>query len=155
MKQSAAVIICFIISFLAKGQSLSPSVVASSGDVFKNSSGSLEWTLGEITTETYHKDFFLTQGFQQSFKTPETGTAIWVYPNPTPDQLKLRMFESGDYLVDFYNILGQKVLTTIIKVTAQLEIHQIDLKNLDAAVYILRIQNTTTGRLLTTKVDKL
>ena len=155
MKQNVAVLICFIISCLAKGQSLSPSVVTSSGDVFKNSDGTLEWTLGEIMTETYHNDIFLTQGFQQSFKTPETGTGIWVYPNPAPDHINLRMFESGDYLIDFYNIRGQKVFSKIIKVTGELQIQQIDIKNFEAAVYILRIQNTTTGRLLTTKIDKL
>ncbi|MEM1358204.1 MAG: T9SS type A sorting domain-containing protein [Bacteroidota bacterium] len=46
-------------------QSLTPEVVASAGETFSNGSLTLEWTLGEIMTETYTGDIILTQGFHQ------------------------------------------------------------------------------------------
>jgi len=47
-------------------QTLSPVVLASSGNYYENASVSLSWTLGEIATETYSSgNIILTQGFQQ------------------------------------------------------------------------------------------
>jgi len=57
---SLAIICC------AKSQSLSPSVIASSGGYSTGTSASLSWTLGEIATETISNGgYILTQGFQQ------------------------------------------------------------------------------------------
>jgi hypothetical protein len=50
----------------AQSQSLSPTIIASSGGYFTGTGASLSWTLGEIATETFNNgSFILTQGFQQ------------------------------------------------------------------------------------------
>ena len=50
----------------AKGQSLTPWVIGSSGGYADNQGNSLSWTLGELETATrYNNGNFLTQGFQQ------------------------------------------------------------------------------------------
>jgi hypothetical protein len=49
-----------------QSQSLSPTVIASSGGYSTGTDVSLSWTLGEIATETFSNgNYILTQGFQQ------------------------------------------------------------------------------------------
>jgi hypothetical protein len=56
-------------------QSLSPTVIASSGGYFEGTNASLSWTLGELATETLDNGSnILTQGFQQ----PVEGIAIGI-----------------------------------------------------------------------------
>ncbi|MEL7163603.1 MAG: hypothetical protein AAFN92_22790 [Bacteroidota bacterium] len=49
-------------------QSVTPEVVAPAGTTFTNGTISLEWTLGEIMTETFTGSVVLTQGFHQPFR---------------------------------------------------------------------------------------
>ena len=61
-------------SIALTAQSVSPEVIASSGDYYKNENISLSWTLGEIATETYSNgSVILTQGFQQPVSVSITG----------------------------------------------------------------------------------
>lgn len=56
------------------GQSLSPFVIASSGDYFTGAGTTLSWTLGEPVTETLSGGgIILAQGFQQPFGISLTG----------------------------------------------------------------------------------
>jgi len=74
-------------------------VIASGSDYFKTNTGSISWTLGELSIETYSsQNKILTQGFQQTFiKNAVTGITetvdlgIEVYPNPAEDRLYLRV----------------------------------------------------------------
>ena len=68
MKKISMIIIGGLLSVAVTAQSVSPEVIASSGDYYENSNGSLSWTLGEIATETYTAgNIILTQGFQQTY----------------------------------------------------------------------------------------
>lgn len=62
-------LICYLSLVLAAGalgaQNVTPEVVASAGETFANEWLSLEWTLGEVMTETYSGSAVLTQGFHQ------------------------------------------------------------------------------------------
>jgi hypothetical protein len=59
-------LLSFAIICSAQAQSLSPTVIASSGGYSTGTDVSLSWTLGEIATETYSNgSYILTQGFQQ------------------------------------------------------------------------------------------
>jgi hypothetical protein len=52
----------------ANAQSLSPTVVTTSGGYYPSNNASLSWTLGEIATETFSNGgYILTQGFQQPY----------------------------------------------------------------------------------------
>ena len=65
MKHLALIIGC-IISLTVAGQSVSPEVIASSGNYYEAANASLSWTLGEVAVETYSSGgITLTQGFQQ------------------------------------------------------------------------------------------
>ena len=63
-----------LLPFFLSAQSVSPQVVASSGDYYQGTNASLSWTLGEIATETYSNgSTILTQGFQQPVSVSITG----------------------------------------------------------------------------------
>jgi len=67
-KMNKTILICgfWVLSIIVSGQSLSPVVLAASGEYDENAAASLSWTLGEVATETYTAgDNILTQGFQQ------------------------------------------------------------------------------------------
>lgn len=58
--------ICILGVFAIQAQSLSPTVIATSGGYFSGTTVCLSWTLGEIATETFSSGIYiLTQGFQQ------------------------------------------------------------------------------------------
>jgi hypothetical protein len=58
-------------------QTLSPVVLASSGNYYESANVSLSWTLGEIATETYTSgNIILTQGFQQPTSVSLTGINV-------------------------------------------------------------------------------
>ena len=55
-----------LFTIASAAQSISPDVVAGSGAYYSKPAGSLSWTLGELSTETYTAgNNTLTQGFQQ------------------------------------------------------------------------------------------
>ncbi|MBN3035923.1 MAG: hypothetical protein JW861_10085 [Bacteroidales bacterium] len=60
-----------------RSQSIERSVVASAGDYFAGANATLEWTLGEIATETFAAgNIILTQGFQQPVQVIITGIDV-------------------------------------------------------------------------------
>src|SRR5688572_27496856 len=104
MKKLFGVLI-YSVSVTAFSQSLTPTVVASSGDYFSGSAASLSWTLGEVVTDTYiGTNNQLTQGFQQpeiSFVTLEDfaiDIALNLYPNPTTSEVNLEVKNNTEVL---------------------------------------------------------
>ena len=162
MKQTLIIsFFCFVIAF-SNGQSLSPSVIGSTGEQFASASGSLEWTLGEIMTETYRQSIgYFTQGFHQPTTIKITGLEeaqeknIFVYPNPVRDVLYVKTTENGDYLIELFDMQGWKAVNNNSSVGTGTDIHQINLTDFSAAMYLLRIVNITTGKSTYHKVEKL
>ena len=162
MKKWIIIIIFLLNVGLVNAQSLLSSVVGSAGDQFASASGSLEWTLGEIMTETYQQsNGYFTQGFQQpatikiTSLDEEEDKNVVVYPNPTRDILNVKTLESGDYLIEMFDMQGQKLLNLSPTVNAGMHIHQINLQGFRVAVYLLRISNTTTGKTTQHKIEIL
>src|SRR6478609_5245841 len=88
----------FLLIGLARAQSLTPEVVATSGDFFSTTAGSLSWTLGEPVVETFSNvASTLTQGFQQceinlsGIDELNTDVCISVYPNPTSGMIYIQL----------------------------------------------------------------
>src|SRR5689334_18589577 len=92
MNKKKALIILFYSSFgFCSAQSLSHSVIGTAGDTFHSSKGFLDWSLGEVMTETYVRNGnMLTQGFHQTenkntvteIKNYDPEQSVVVYPNP-------------------------------------------------------------------------
>jgi hypothetical protein len=88
------ILIGFLLHGFAQAQSLTPEVMATSGDFFSTTAGSLSWTLGEPVVETFSNvTSTLTQGFQQSeinlngIEELNTDICVSVYPNPTSGKI--------------------------------------------------------------------
>jgi hypothetical protein len=104
-------------------QSLSPTVIASTGGFSSNANGSLSYTVGEMTmVQTFSAGGnILTQGFQQPTNdsvpvglldvTQDDFGAFVVYPNPAVDNVMMgfQMPQAGRVTIALYDMLGQKV----------------------------------------------
>jgi hypothetical protein len=90
----------FIISFfitintVAFSQSISSSLVASGGDFYESSEGSLQFSIGENSVTTFSStNSIITQGFEQSeiiinsISNPLASSQINIYPNPSSDRV--------------------------------------------------------------------
>lgn len=160
MKKLIVILICICLGGALQAQSLASSVIGSSGAQFASSGGFLDWTLGEIMTETYRQsNHFFTQGFQQPATIRVTGIedeeSLWVYPNPTADVLHVKTVENGDYVFELFNLQGQRIIEQKATTINGTHLHKIDLTNFSVAVYLLRISNTTTGKNNIHKIEKL
>ena len=84
---------------LAMSQSIPSQLLSSGGEIFKNTSYQLEWSLGELQTETLTAgNSMMTQGFHQSNyqvsaveKFSDSPFEITVFPNPATDIINLKI----------------------------------------------------------------
>ncbi|MFN8279700.1 MAG: T9SS type A sorting domain-containing protein [Saprospiraceae bacterium] len=90
--------------FCLHAQKITPSVIASAGAVMKSNNVSLEWTMGEVITETRSSgNLIVTQGFHQANLGVPSSTyqssieGLQVYPNPVRDILNINN-DSGEAL---------------------------------------------------------
>ncbi|MCF8369331.1 MAG: hypothetical protein K9G76_09840 [Bacteroidales bacterium] len=80
MKEISLIILYGILSHMVSSQSLTPEVMATSGDYYKQSNSSISFTLGESSTETHSAGgYILTQGFQQPFGVTVRGVDVHVF----------------------------------------------------------------------------
>jgi len=106
---------------IANAQSVSPQLVSTAGDSFNNTSYQLDWSIGELQTETFAgSQNTLTQGFHQGTYTitsihenPLLEFTITVFPNPTTEFIMLKV-ESEKFNEMFYTVtdLTGKILET-------------------------------------------
>jgi len=133
MKKMYVTISMAAFSVITHAQSVSPEVIATSGQQFQNGQLQLEWTLGEVVTETESNgNAVLTQGFHQ----PEikiTGLedlspdwAMSVFPNPTSGLLNVQ-FEPQTETLQFsiIDLGGKQVLSSRSSQSFQLHLEQL------------------------------
>lgn len=136
-----------VASYSIHAQSLTPEVVASSGESFTSSTIYLDWTLGELVTETFSGNVELTQGFHQPTITPTSiddlasslGT-IKVYPNPTSGNLFIEREKRGDLQLMLWDMKGSVVMQVNMSDVMQ----ELDLSQLTEGIYILRMSDGQT-----------
>jgi hypothetical protein len=151
MKASTPLLICFLLlHIIVRSQSVMPDVVATSGDFYSNSSGQVQWTLGEVMVETYsNSNYNISQGFHQSFLTGTginsfTASSLNIFPNPTSQSVSVTFSRSGEtYLVSLTDITG-KILQSKKHSNAD-QMLQFDLENYSNGVYILKVSGEETN----------
>lgn len=148
-------------SFGAFAQSLPSQVIGTSGDNFIMANGSLEWTLGEIMIETYTRPVgFLTQGFQQPSNVTVTNiekdieNGIAVYPNPVREVLNIKTSEVGTYVIELFNLQGQRVVNENISIHSTGYVQEVDMQPFGVAMYLLRVTNISSGKIRIQKIEK-
>jgi hypothetical protein len=154
------IIILITCNFFGKAQNKTQELVTSGGDEFKGENISLEWSLGEIMTETFEGEYYtLTQGFNQaiytitSVKCKRKYQNIAVYPNPCRDHffVDLKMEEDIKYSLRIIDIIGKIVHVD------QLTNHanKIDIQFLKSNMYIVQILNNKNRIIKTFKLEKV
>jgi len=158
MKKLLTVLLGVLLTSSTYTQTLSPTVISSSGGFSQNSNGSLSYTVAEMTmVQTFTANgVTLTQGFQQPNELvtglfdivhDEFGTLV-LYPNPSVDYLwfGFQYPESGKVEVAVFDMLGQKVSELYNDVyTTGRYTQQINVSVLPAASYLLTANFTNSA----------
>lgn len=134
------------ISFCGISQSLTPTVVASSGEFFSAGSASLSWTLGEVVIDSYFgTNNQLTQGFQQpeirllTVEEYNPAIVISVFPNPTTDILNFSITGlSNSYQVAIFDMSGKLIAE---KLFTEFANTQFDLSAFESGIYLMQIKS--------------
>lgn len=132
-------------------------VISFQGDSYSNTSGSIDFTIGEvIITTASDGNNDLTQGFHQTnwnfvgldYQNPDF--EISVYPNPIDNELNIETdaFENMNYVI--YDAVGKIVLQS--KLTGAKT--QIKSRHLLPASYTLVVQNQNQEKVKTFKLIK-
>jgi hypothetical protein len=74
---------------------------------------------------------------------------ITIYPNPFTDQLKIEELPSENLIIEIYDIFGRLNYQKYINSSPT---HNIITDNINSGLYILRITNTDTGKVVTKRI---
>lgn len=139
MIQKMSFLLCFLCGGFVSAQKITPQVIASAGDVQKANNISIEWTLGELATETLNaNNLKITQGFHQANLTVvstenPTLEGISVYPSPVSSTLTVKNAYLKTLQLTLTNIQGVEIS----KKSSNQNIIDLDLNQLPAGHYIL------------------
>ena len=154
--------------WVGNAQSLSPAVISSQGSISKGNSIQLEWTIGEMATQTIRSPGGLvTEGFHQPLLEVEIQEGdknlspladdfnISIAPNPVKALLAVDI-QTGENQQIYFELLdpaGRRL--QLLKAGIPVEGHQIDMSNYPSGMYYLRF-TTQEGELIQTfKVSKV
>lgn len=132
-------------------------VVSTQGDSYSNTSGTIDYTIGEVVIETVSDgNNDVTQGFHQTnWKFAEVEDLdptlnISVYPNPINDQLKIETesFRGLEYLL--YDQNGKRIeIGSLVNL-----ITTVNAENLQPSIYNLVIQTKDQVKIKSFKLIK-
>lgn len=133
---------CFLTLPVARGQTLSPTLLASAADHGMLSGfGSLDWSVGEIMVEKFENGDVLTQGFHQVFvivtseeiEPQAHAFSMELFPNPTTGRLHIRSERGVKTRV--FNLLGE-----LISSTSAFDFNpELDLSSLPDGMYLIEV----------------
>ncbi len=145
-------------------QTVTPSVIITSGTLTKGEDASLSWTIGESLVESYgEEDLLLLQGFNETedYITAITDDSfgeagIMVYPTKTSDFVNVIFTEApeNDYRGEFIDMGGKVVLSVVLDAIT----NEINVKEFSYGMYLLRIisedQLVIEAKIVKDKSDK-
>lgn len=146
MKNILLLIILIAAANIAKTQSVSMYLIGTAGDSYKNSTYQLDWSLGEILTETYTgTQYSLTQGLHQGNYTitsiidiPQSNFTIIVYPNPASNYLviDIKNGKPEDIIYSFTDINGRLIQSGHLKSQQK----ELNIQQYSPGIYFINIQ---------------
>jgi hypothetical protein len=150
MKKITFLIMLAIAGLSAQSQTLSPTVISSSGGFFTSSNAMLSATVAEMTmVQTFTSSGnILTQGFQQPEdlsvginEIPVASGDLLIYPNPTNGSftLSFQNNNSSETSIMIYNLAGQLVLEKQVSQSAGLNTINFDISTYSQGMYILQL----------------
>jgi len=140
------------LSLASYSQTLSPTVISSSGGFFSSASASLSFTVAEMTmVQTFTTSGnILTQGFQQPedysvgiSESDITANDFIIYPNPTSGAftIEFNTANGNTATVRLFNPLGQLVLTSNYAVLQGINKVSFDISSFSQGIYLLELSN--------------
>jgi hypothetical protein len=150
MKKITFLIMLAITGLLVQSQTLSPTVISSSGGFYTSSNAMLSSTVAEMTmVQTFTSSGnILTQGFQQPEdlsvginEIPVASGDLLIYPNPTNGSftLSFQNNNSSETSIMIYNLAGQLVLEKQVSQSAGLNTINFDISTYSQGMYILQL----------------
>ena len=138
-------------SYSIQSQSLTPTVISSSGGYYTSTNARLSFTVAEMTmVKTFTSTGnILTQGFQQpenvlvSVNDPEViSEDVIVYPNPTSGKLSVCYlgYNNFETIINIYNLLGQKVYSIPFSEKKGQNTINLDINYFNQGIYLLELK---------------
>ena len=154
MQIKICLILLFIVSCIsASSQQSSPYIVASAGGIAQGNTMQLEWTMGELATETITStERVYTQGFHQPLLQIKKSTpakelnsldiGIHIYPNPVTNLLNidLGVGTNENLFVRLFDNYGKEILKKQCPPRAGLV--QLNLHSYPQGIYLLQVSNS-------------
>jgi hypothetical protein len=142
---------------------LAQEVIATGGDYYTQTNGSLSFTLGETVVETFSNGNILTQGFQQDYEnilSTEFLTSDYffeVYPNPFSSEItiKYKPKNTGEYLVELKDASGKMIYNGNFFFATSNFNQQISVSSLTSGIYFLQLRELHTGEIAIFKLTKI
>jgi hypothetical protein len=139
-----------LITLAVGAQQVKQDVIASAGGYNKSSDNSISisWTLGETIIPTFTSSdgsLILTHGFQQKLvittevENIEESVKITIYPNPASEIVNIQFETAPDKEILLYLLDAQGKLVKTDKIEPSIAEKQINLQDLPAGVYYLRL----------------
>jgi hypothetical protein len=153
MKNLSGIIILLLLCLVNRfyAQQLSPSVIASSGDLYSGNAGTLSFTTGEIAAITTLSGSagILTQGFQQPWdlgtyitEHPDQHFSFGLYPNPSDGRFYILTEAEPSLQLDIWitDLLGQPVLQFRTEQLSKIQATSMDISDHPQGTYILSLR---------------
>lgn len=145
----------FMATFALSAQTLSPTVLSTSGAYYTSANNSLSVTIGEMTmVETFSaSSIILTQGFQQPedfnvgiITVAEPDWNITAFPNPTLDYVTVQLDgnNASNVSLSLYDIAGK--LITDFGALQNPAGTMLNISNLAAGAYVLHFTSSTHSK---------
>ncbi len=137
--------------FTMRAQTLSPTVISSTGGFYTSSNAMLSFTVAEMTmVQTFSSaNNFLTQGFQQPEdmwvsipEIPVGSGGLIIFPNPTSGSFSMQFTgdEETNKVISMYNSLGQLVKQTTFDQTTGVNKVDFDISAFAQGIYVIELK---------------
>lgn len=155
MKRTFTLVLLLCLLIKGSGQSITPSVLNSSGGSFQSGYYQLEWSIGELALigemTSSNNSYVITNGFIQSFtQYPEKNNTnnifgkdeIKVFPNPATSYVEINFLtkQQGRITLSFYDGSGRKVYAVTDSYYGNGLIKRIPVSQLPNEVYMLHVE---------------
>jgi hypothetical protein len=138
-----------------RAQSVTPSVINSTGGTTTVGNLVVDWNVGESIITTQSNGFIVTNGQLQpvdgiiSVEELNSSWNISVYPNPTRDEFMIIAPSSGIYEASLFDLAGKFISKQLLNNT-----NRIDVRSLANGSYYLQIRNTASQEFKTISLIK-
>jgi hypothetical protein len=145
----------FFIASVATAQSITPSVINSTGGTAIVGNLIVDWNVGESMISTQTNGFIVTNGQLQpvdgiiSVQELTTSWNVEVYPNPTRDEFVITTPNAGVFEASLFDLAGKFISKQTLMST-----NRMDVRSLANGSYYLQVRNTSNQEFKTITLIK-